>query len=72
MNKLDTLMESEGFDDIIAFLDAFVTDSVAPAIGMNDGCDYTCEMEQDQDAGHTVRLEDRQIRAKSRVLKNLE
>ena len=28
--------------------------------------------EQDQDAGHTVRLEDRQIRAKSRVLTKLE
>lgn len=52
MNKLETLMESEGFDDIIAFLDAYVTDSVAPAICTNDGCDYTCEMEQDQDAGY--------------------
>ena len=30
---------------------AVFSDSVSPAICMNEGCDYTCEMEPDQDAG---------------------
>ena len=49
--KLDTLIEAEGFPDQASILEAFITDSVAPAICMNDGCDYTTEMEQDQDRG---------------------
>ena len=30
---------------------AAVGDSVSPAICLNDGCDYTTEMEPDQDRG---------------------
>jgi hypothetical protein len=51
MSKLDELVESEGYDNLDNLLEAVITDSVCPAICMNDGCAYTCEMEADQDAG---------------------
>jgi hypothetical protein len=31
---------------------AILSDSVSPAICMNDDCNFTCEMEPDQDAGY--------------------
>ena len=47
----DQLVESEGFDSLDDLLAATITDSVSPAICLNDGCDYTAEMEPDQDRG---------------------
>ena len=49
--KLDQLVESEGFDSLDDLLAATISDSVSPAICLNDGCDYTTEMEPDQDRG---------------------
>jgi hypothetical protein len=49
--KLRTLMEIEGFDDELALAEATAMDSVCPAICMNEGCDYTSEMEPDQTQG---------------------
>ena len=49
--KLDLLVELEGFDSLDALLAAAVADSVSPAICTNDSCDYTTEMEPDQDRG---------------------
>ena len=49
--KLDQLVESEGFDSLDELLEAAIGDSVSPAICLNDGCDYTTEMEPDQDRG---------------------
>ena len=40
--KLDRLVEIEGYDSL---------DDLLPAICMSDGCDYTAEMEPDQDRG---------------------
>ncbi len=39
--KLDQLVESEGYETLDDLLQAVITDSVPPAICMNDGCDYT-------------------------------
>ena len=50
--KLAKLAETEGFDGTDELLAAVVLDSVSPAICMNEGCDFTCEMEPDQDAGY--------------------
>ena len=50
--KLAKLIEIEGFDNIIELMEAVLSDSVSPAICMNEGCDFTCEMEPDQDAGY--------------------
>jgi hypothetical protein len=49
--KLAKLVESEGFDSLDDLIAATITDSVSPAICMNEGCDYTVEMEPDQDRG---------------------
>jgi hypothetical protein len=48
--KLIQLADSEGMtaDEII---ESVFVDSVCPAICMNDGCDYTTDMEPDQDRG---------------------
>jgi hypothetical protein len=50
--KLMKLCDIEGFDILDDLLQAAATDSVCPAICMTEGCDYTTEMEPDQDAGY--------------------
>lgn len=50
--KLMKLCEAEGFkqlDDLLLL--AALADSMCPAICMTEGCDYTTEMESDQDQG---------------------
>ena len=49
--KLDQLVESEGYDSLDDLIAATISDSVSPAICLNDGCDYTTEMEPDQREG---------------------
>ena len=51
VTKLQELLEIEGYTNITELLAACITDSVSPAICMNEGCSYTCEMEPDQDSG---------------------
>jgi hypothetical protein len=50
--KLATLMKIEGYDSIEDLAQAILSDSVSPAICMNEDCDFTCEMKPDQDAGY--------------------
>jgi hypothetical protein len=50
--KLMRLCEIEGFRNIEEILFASITDSECPAICMTEGCDYTAEMEPDQDQGY--------------------
>ena len=45
------LLEIEGYEDDVALIADAVSDSVCPAICMNDGCHYTAEMEPDQSQG---------------------
>ena len=49
--KLAKLLEIEGYDTLENLLQAVIGDSVSPAICMNEDCNYTCEMEPDQDRG---------------------
>ena len=52
--KLAKLVELEGFESETALFEAAVSDSVCPAICCNPAdpdCDYTAEMEPDQDRG---------------------
>ena len=51
MTKLQKLLEIEGYTNFTELLTANITDSVCPAICMNEGCNYVCEMEPDQDRG---------------------
>jgi hypothetical protein len=50
--KLAKLVEIEGCESADELIAAVFSDSVSPAICMNEGCDFTCEMEPDQDAGY--------------------
>ena len=45
------LAESEGFASVEELLEACVHDSVNPGICTREDCDYTCEVEPDQDRG---------------------
>jgi hypothetical protein len=49
--KLSELVESEGYDSLEQFLKENAHDSVVPGICMTDDCDYTAEIEGDQDRG---------------------
>ena len=49
--KLRTLTKIEGCGTVMELLELSAADCVCPAICMNDGCDYTAEMEPDQDRG---------------------
>lgn len=51
MSKLQTLLNVEGYGSLEELVEAVFFDSVCPAICMNIGCDYTAEMEPDQDRG---------------------
>ncbi len=49
--KLAKLIEIEGCEDELTFMEGWITASVCPAICMNPDCSYTEEMEPDQDRG---------------------
>lgn len=49
--KLQKLIELEGYEDDVALIASAVSDSVCPAICMNEGCHHIAEMEPDQDRG---------------------
>ena len=42
--KLAKLVEIEGRSSLDSLLEAVITDSVSPAICVNEGCSYSCEM----------------------------
>ena len=52
VTKLAKLIEIEGYDSIEDLVGAVCLDTVSPAICSNEGCNFTCEMEPDQDAGY--------------------
>lgn len=49
--KLSKLIESEGFESLEQMLQVSVFDSVSPGICINPECNYTVEVEPDQDRG---------------------
>lgn len=49
--KLAKLAEIEGFANPDELIAASVHDSVSPGICSRSGCDYSCEVEPDQDRG---------------------
>lgn len=50
--KLQELAAAEGFEEVDDMLEEAVVDSVVPGICMRRDCDYSCEVEPDQTAGH--------------------
>ncbi len=51
-SKLAVLMEIEGYDDSLSFLEEVSTDSVCPGICINPDCDYTTSVEPDSRSGY--------------------
>ena len=51
MSKLDKLIEIEGYASLEELAEAVFSDSVSPGICMNAGCDFTTEVEPDQNRG---------------------
>jgi hypothetical protein len=50
--KLQQLLKAEGYQSIDELLPAVLGDVVSPAICIGLTCQYTCEMEPDQDRGY--------------------
>lgn len=50
--KLAKLLAAEGYETLEELTLAVLGDSVSPAICVEADCDYTAEMEPDQDAGY--------------------
>jgi hypothetical protein len=50
--KLMKLCDLEGYKRVHDLINAPMWDNICPAICMTEGCDYTTEMESDQDAGY--------------------
>jgi hypothetical protein len=50
--KLAKLLEIEGYESVENLIEAIFSDSVSPAICINEDCNFTCEMEPDQDTGY--------------------
>ena len=48
---LDLLTELEGYEDSMEMLEERIHDGCQPAICTTPGCEYTTEMEPDQDEG---------------------
>jgi hypothetical protein len=51
MSKLERLLQIEGYDTVEQLAEAVVLDSASPGICVNNGCDYTTEVEPDRDRG---------------------
>ena len=50
--KLAKLLAAEGFETLEEMAQAVLSDTVSPAICTEPDCDYTAEMEPDQDRGY--------------------
>ena len=50
-SKLQTLARDWGYSDPTTLVEDYVYDGLMPAICMNADCDYSTEMEPDQDHG---------------------
>ena len=51
MSKLEKLALDEGYTTVMQFLQAYEIESVVPGICVRPGCDYTVDVEPDQDRG---------------------
>lgn len=61
--KIEELCDQYGYDDEVALGEAHICDSVCPAICMNEDCDYTTEMEPDQDRGYCEECETNSVKS---------
>ena len=66
MTKLQKILEIEGYTNVTDLLAACITDSVNPGIccnPANPSCNYTCEVEPDQDQGWCEECDARTVKS---------
>jgi hypothetical protein len=51
-NKLEELVKQAGYSSDLEFIDVIMRESTCLGICMNDGCDYTTDVEPDQTKGY--------------------
>ena len=61
--KLEMLAESQEFASTDEILADTVYDSAFPGISTRHGCDYTCEVEPDQDEGYCEECKTRTVQS---------
>jgi len=61
--KLGILANEEGFDSVDAMIESASTDGVVPGICVNDGCDFTTEVEDDTRDGHCEYCETKTVQS---------
>ena len=66
-DKFETLMDLEGYEDPIEFIEKECMGSGwrvgVPSICMNEDCDYTTDMEPDQDRGRCPECETNTVKS---------
>jgi hypothetical protein len=63
MDKLMTLVEYSGYNDELELFEAATFDSICPGICLNDGCDYTTDVEPDCYNGFCEECETNTVRS---------
>lgn len=61
--KIKTLVEIEGYDNLDDLLDDCGHDSVVPGICVNNDCDYTTEVEPDCSSGYCEECDTQSVRS---------
>ena len=59
--KLAELARQEGYDDALSMIDDFALESVVPGICRTVTCDYTTQVEPDQQAGYCEICHDQSV-----------
>ena len=65
--KLERLMHDWGYEDLMIFLEDIAFDSIAPGICLNPGCDYSTDVEPDQDRGYCEICETQSVKSALRL-----
>jgi hypothetical protein len=63
MTKLQLLMEIEGWDDSLAFLEHCSSDSVVPGICCKRDCEFTTEVEPDCRNGYCDECDSQSVKS---------
>lgn len=63
MTRLEFLAEACGFDSIDDMLAEAVYDSIVPCVCVNPSCDYTDDLEPDQDGGWCPECETHSVKS---------
>lgn len=63
MSKIEQLVESEGYESVESFIQNSMNDGTCMGICTNEDCDYTTEVEPDQDSGFCENCDTNTVRS---------